>query len=378
MSGATIFLVTDGTLTPLSETPYAQEAILQKALEDFPDVLAGPATAGQGARLLLVAREMRVPDSTGSTPLSLDHLFVDSDGVPVLVEVKRATDTRIRREVVAQMLDYAANGAKYWPVEQMRALVEQNDPTVTRLTEVFGDDVDADRYWRTVEQNLRAGRIRLIFLADQLPPELVRVIEFLNEQMQDTEVLGVEVPQYTAPSGEIVYVPRVIGRTTAAIETKRGTASTRWTEESTIALAEERNSPEQAAVVRALCQHVRDHDGDFSWGTGASPGVTGWYKVGGQSTPVWNASLATEPSRAVFYFILAEYASRHPERIDRYARAIAALPGLAGRVEAARMTNWKKGGWMRIPLSDATTAAPHAGLVWAAIDEAVTGGGELT
>jgi hypothetical protein len=36
---------------------------------------------------------------------SLDHLFLD---VPTLVEVKRSTDTRVRREVVGQMLDYAA------------------------------------------------------------------------------------------------------------------------------------------------------------------------------------------------------------------------------------------------------------------------------
>jgi hypothetical protein len=42
--------------------------------------------------------------------------------VPTLVEVKRRADTRIRREVVGQMLDYAANGVVYWPLEQLREL----------------------------------------------------------------------------------------------------------------------------------------------------------------------------------------------------------------------------------------------------------------
>src|SRR4051794_12230288 len=41
----------------------------------------------------------------GSSRWSLDHLFVDQEGVPTLVEVKRSSDTRARREVVAQMLD---------------------------------------------------------------------------------------------------------------------------------------------------------------------------------------------------------------------------------------------------------------------------------
>ena len=55
---------------------------------------------------------------------SVDHLFIDQDAVPTIVEVKRASDTRIRREVVGQMLDYAANGVVNWPAESLRARFE--------------------------------------------------------------------------------------------------------------------------------------------------------------------------------------------------------------------------------------------------------------
>ncbi len=41
--------------------------------------------------------------------------------IPTLVEVKRSTDSRIRREVVGQMLDYAANAVMSPPVEEIRA-----------------------------------------------------------------------------------------------------------------------------------------------------------------------------------------------------------------------------------------------------------------
>lgn len=58
--------------------------------------------------------------SAGGNRWSLDHLFLDQDAVPTLVEVKRSDDTRIRREVVGQMLDYAANGVVYWPAERLR------------------------------------------------------------------------------------------------------------------------------------------------------------------------------------------------------------------------------------------------------------------
>lgn len=51
---------------------------------------------------------------------SLDHLFLDQDGIPTLVEVKRSSDTRIRREVVGQVMDYAANAVAYWPPSALR------------------------------------------------------------------------------------------------------------------------------------------------------------------------------------------------------------------------------------------------------------------
>jgi hypothetical protein len=50
---------------------------------------------------LLIGREQGLPSATGGPDQwSVDHLFVDQAGVPTIVEVKRSTDTRIRREVV--------------------------------------------------------------------------------------------------------------------------------------------------------------------------------------------------------------------------------------------------------------------------------------
>lgn len=60
----------------------------------------------------------------GGTRWSVDHLFLDQDGVPTLVEVKRSTDTRIRREVVGQLLEYAANATAYWASEELQLSFE--------------------------------------------------------------------------------------------------------------------------------------------------------------------------------------------------------------------------------------------------------------
>src|SRR2546425_93721 len=109
----------------MQEQPYEAEALLQTLIAEHPEVLAGDASGEPGRAWLLVKREAGVagaPD--GSDRWSLDHLFLDQDGIPTLVEVKRSSDTRARREVVAQMLDYAANGSSHWKVESLKGWFE--------------------------------------------------------------------------------------------------------------------------------------------------------------------------------------------------------------------------------------------------------------
>jgi hypothetical protein len=226
-----MFLLQGDRLVGLDETPYDSEDLLQHFLARYPDLLAGhqidPLTP---RRWLLIDREVGIPDSPDAGGRwSLDHLFLDQDGIPTLVEVKRSTDTRIRREVVGQMLEYAANAIVHVPAERIRAIYEGQCATMGRdpqvvLAETFGEASDIEEYWSRVEENVRAHRLRLVFLADQIPPELARMVEYLNEQMRTTEVLAIELKQYTG--GDLrTLVPRLIGRTATAEATKERSAS---------------------------------------------------------------------------------------------------------------------------------------------------------
>src|SRR4051794_23458830 len=62
-----------------------------------------------------------------------------------------------------------------------------------------------------------------MFLADRIPRELLRIVEYLYEQTQPTEVLAVEVRRYSA-SGKAAYVPCVLGKTTTGSDKKTGGA----------------------------------------------------------------------------------------------------------------------------------------------------------
>lgn len=99
-------------MAQLHQSAYDSESVLQHLLAEHPSLLG--ITCGSDDRLLLVKREQQVPDGNGGNGRwSLDHLLIDRNAVPTMVEVKRSSDTRSRREVVAQSLDYAANGVAH-------------------------------------------------------------------------------------------------------------------------------------------------------------------------------------------------------------------------------------------------------------------------
>ena len=221
-----VFLIDGrGELLRMPEEAYPLEADLQALLARHPDLLPGDQIdPGDPRRWLLVGREIGVPPGDGEPDWwSLDHLFLDQSGIPTFVECKRASDTRSRREVVAQMLDYAANGTAYWSVDKLRAKAEATanemgttlDPAIHELVGP-GAELDPGNFWDQVDENLRAGRVRLLFVLDSASRELRRLVEFLNERTKDVEFAVVEVKRY-AGGGSEVMVPRVLGLTEAAI-----------------------------------------------------------------------------------------------------------------------------------------------------------------
>ncbi len=209
------------------EQPYLAETDLQGHLAAHPELLSAEAAEDERRRWLLVRREMGVADrEDGTDRWSLDHLFVDQDAIPTFVEVKRSSDTRLRREVVGQMLDYAANASAHWDAGRLRSSFESRfadtEAATDELLMFIEDDLEPDAFWDTVAANLRERRLRLVFVADRIPPELRSIVEFLNEQLQLTEVIAVEIKQYVEPDGERVnIVPRIIGETEMARRIKR-------------------------------------------------------------------------------------------------------------------------------------------------------------
>ncbi len=298
MLAGKIYLRVGDRLVAMHETAYDAEDILQGLIADYPDLLAGDQMRpGAPRRWLLIQREAGIEDQVGGLArFSLDHLFIDQEAVPTLIEVKRQSDTRIRREVVGQMLDYAANVVAHWPPGELRnrfvarAMNDGLDPDGL-VAEHLGavDATGVDAFWAAADANLAARRLRLVFVADVIPRELLRIIEFLNESFVRTEVFGVEVRQFVGAEGQQTLVPRVVGLTAASEQVKQAVsggarANRQWTVEDLRAEAVTVGGPPAARLVDAV----------IAWSArrGMTPGLGA-----GKSGPIYLETPATNGRR---------------------------------------------------------------------------------
>ncbi|RKG63321.1 hypothetical protein D7W79_40395 [Corallococcus exercitus] len=256
---------------------YATEDELQRLVATHPELLRGDQIDPEDPRRwLLLGREVGIPGGAGQGDRwSIDHIFIDHGAIPTFVEVKRSSDARIRREVVGQLIEYAANAKRYWAEGHLkrlcRELLKQEPDAAVRA--LCGSDEAARDFWERADANLRSGNVRLIFVADRIPVELYEMALFLNEQMTHTEVLAIEIRPYAAPCGAEAFVPHVLNATLQAREVKSGSSGRRkWTEAEFFEDARRRLTPPGFDAVRKLFEFVAKTASGISWGTGAQRG----------------------------------------------------------------------------------------------------------
>lgn len=272
MTKGRIFLLNDGELKGMREEKYEVEDVLQEQLAEHTDLLGGEQiNPDNPLDWILIDREVGVPDEEESKGRwSLDHLFIDQKGTPTLVEVKRAEDTRNRRKVVAQMLDYASNATQYWNIDKLKYHFEENSGNPEKeLSKFLPENTSSEDFWEDVKSNIREGDIRMIFVADNIPSELKAIIEFLDKQMKPAKVLAVEVKKYSG-EGNKALVPRVKGQTEEARQRKNSSSNRKnWDWESMINHAQEELPEQHVEVIKELYDFAKNEADEIEYGEGS-------------------------------------------------------------------------------------------------------------
>lgn len=273
----------DGQTTAMNKPLCKDEDIeLQQLLHNNPDLLPGEQISPSSPRRwLLIKREMPVPDPrTGVDRWSLDFFFADQDAIPTFVECKKFLDTDARRKVIGQMLDYAANGQHYWTKEKIRRIAEETAKSrgYNLGTAILQPDQNGiDKFFEIIMNNLKEGKVRLIFFLDEAPQELKSIVEFLNTQMERSEVLIVEAKRYEH-DGIRVIIPTLFGYTEQARLIKmdvKETSSRQWNEEEFFLELAKKVPSHEITAVRKFYAFCSNKGYVIKWGKGMISGSVG-------------------------------------------------------------------------------------------------------
>jgi hypothetical protein len=152
---------------------FKKESSLQRMIHDNPEIVR-----------MGIPKHYR-PEELNSIIMeykALDNLFIDENGILYLVEVKRATDSRLRREVMSQILDYGSIINKTTDNYEMffktiKESFDENNLNVNQelnsILKRHSEDLISN-FNRCVEE----GKFRLIILADKVAPELVELCDY--------------------------------------------------------------------------------------------------------------------------------------------------------------------------------------------------------
>jgi hypothetical protein len=190
-----VILKNQGGAEAIQRVSFNNEAELQKLLADNPSLLQNEAEPS----LALVKREVNLGSSG-----YLDLLLINSDGLPIAVEVKLQKNAESRREVVAQAIDYITALTD----KTIDELAEETGAQLSQAIRSFDEsDVEFERRWKAIGANLRAGLARLIVAVDGANPGLERMLRFLAEK-SELDVQLVVVEQYKGAGDLSVFVGR--------------------------------------------------------------------------------------------------------------------------------------------------------------------------
>lgn len=187
------------------------EAWLQRALFEQPNTLPVKEIDPHIGPLVPVCMELE----TGAGPA--DILYVTPSGQIVLVETKLWRNPEARREVLAQILDYAKQ-LTAWTYDDLAREASRSSSQgpgyLLRCVAHTNPNLDASAFVDGINRSLKSGDFLLLVVGDGIRSGAESLVGFLQQYGNLRFSIGlIEVAAYRLSSEEILLQPRILART---------------------------------------------------------------------------------------------------------------------------------------------------------------------
>lgn len=201
------------TRLQLEDRDY-DESWLQQLLFDHASLIPVDELEPAFADHVAVCRELPTPAGP------VDLLYMNPRGFITLVETKLWRNPDARRSVVAQVIDYTKELAR-WTYEDLAqaATKASGGGSTDPLISLFGEheDFQEAEFIDSVTRNLRLGRFLLLIVGDGVREGVEHMVEYLQETPQLHFSLGlIEMGLYRTGAegkGPLLVQPRILART---------------------------------------------------------------------------------------------------------------------------------------------------------------------
>lgn len=207
----------------LASAGFPDEAALHGLIEEAPQLLP----LSGSPRLVILGREVQLGSNYA------DLIAVEPTGQLVIIEVKLARNAEARRAVVAQALTYAAflRGQDVERLERDILMGHLRSRGYESLVDAVTEEdqeraLNVDEFNEGLAHSLADGAFRLVFVLDDAPPELTRLVGYLESIGEKLVIDLVTVAKYEIGDSQLL-VPQRVDPERQTFETVQRAARTR-------------------------------------------------------------------------------------------------------------------------------------------------------
>lgn len=191
------------------------EGWLQSVIQTNPEIIPVDQIEPVFSPLIPLCRE------ASSRAGRADNFFINPQGMLTVIECKLFKNPQARREVVAQIMDYAKEITS-WTYEKLESVIKsaRNDKSVSLLDIVRGsskEPVEEAAFIDAVNNNLKRGRLLLIVAGDGIRSDAEDLVRFLDRHAHLNFTLSiVEFAVFRLPDNyphKYLVTPRVLVKT---------------------------------------------------------------------------------------------------------------------------------------------------------------------
>lgn len=192
----------------LSPKRFPNESTLHSLVEHAPQMLP----LSGDPRLVVVGKEVYLNGNYA------DLIGIEPDGRLSIIEIKLSTNAEARRAVIAQVLTYAASLAG-----NDRKTLEQEPTLLGSYLQKLGvstlagamtredqtEQIDIEQFNNAFDAQLREGAFRLVIVLDDAPPELIRLVGYLESITEKLVIDLITVSSFDVEGSQIVVPNRI-------------------------------------------------------------------------------------------------------------------------------------------------------------------------